>query len=207
MPDVIGIIGAGRIGQAVAKQALRTGRSVVISNSQGASSLKGLVEELGPAAQAGTVKEASAQSLVVLAVPWVNVQETLAGLPLWNNRILVDATNAALMPDFRIPDLGGKASSQVVAELAPGARVVKGFNTLLAAVLASDPKVGDGQRVIFFSGDDAGAKQAFNSLITDAGFAGIDLGGLAASKVQQFPGGPLAAINFIKLPSPKEETR
>jgi predicted dinucleotide-binding enzyme len=199
MAETIGIIGAGRIGQAVAKQALRTGRSVVISNNRGVDALKPLIQELGALARAGTVKEAAGQSMVVLAVPWENVEEVLAGLPSWDGRILVDATNATLMPDFRVPDLGGKASSQVIADLAPGARLVKGFNTLLAAILASDPRVAGGQRVLFFSGDDTDAKQAFQRLITEAGFAGIDLGSLAASKVQQFPGGPLAAINFIQL--------
>jgi predicted dinucleotide-binding enzyme len=199
MAETIGIIGAGRIGQAVAKQALRTGRSVVISNNRGVDALKPLIQELGALARAGTVKEAAGQSMVVLAVPWENVEEVLAGLPSWDGRILVDATNGALMPDFRVPDLGGKASSQVIADLAPGARLVKGFNTLLAAILASDPRVAGGQRVLFFSGDDTDAKQAFQRLITEAGFAGIDLGSLAASKVQQFPGGPLAAINFIQL--------
>lgn len=200
MAETIGIIGAGRIGQAVAKQALRTGRSVVISNNRGVDALKPLIQELGALARAGTVKEAAGQPMVVLAVPWENVEDVLRSLPPWDDRILVDATNAALMPDFRVPDLGGKASSQVIAELAPGARVVKGFNTLLAAVLASEPRIAGGQRVLFFSGDDPDAKQSFHGLITDAGFAGIDLGSLAASKVQQFPGGPLAAINFIQLP-------
>lgn len=200
MAETIGIIGAGRIGQAVAKQALRTGRSVVISNNRGVDALKPLIQELGVLARAGTVKEAAGQPMAVLAVPWENVEDVLRSLPPWDDRILVDATNAALMPDFRVPDLGGKASSQVIAELAPGARVVKGFNTLLAAVLASDPRIAGGQRVLFFSGDDPDAKQSFHGLITDAGFAGIDLGSLAASKVQQFPGGPLAAINFIQLP-------
>jgi predicted dinucleotide-binding enzyme len=200
MAETIGIIGAGRIGQAVAKQALRTGRSVVISNNRGVDALKPLIQELGALARAGTVKEAAGQPMVVLAVPWENVEDVLRSLPPWDDRILVDATNAALMPDFRVPDLRGKASSQVIAELAPGARVVKGFNTLLAAVLASEPRIAGGQRVLFFSGDDPDAKQSFHGLITDAGFAGIDLGSLAASKVQQFPGGPLAAINFIQLP-------
>ncbi len=198
--ETVGVIGAGRIGKAVAKQALRAGRFVVISNSQEPSALKPLINELGSGARAGTVKEAAEQEIVVLAVPWINVQEALAGLPPWNGRIVVDATNAAIMPGFQVPDLGGRTSSEVVADLVRGARVVKGFNTLLAAVLASDPKVSGGQRVIFFSGDDPAAKDAFNRLISDAGFAGIDLGSLATSRVQQFPGGPLAAINFIKLP-------
>jgi 8-hydroxy-5-deazaflavin:NADPH oxidoreductase len=200
MGETVGIIGAGRIGQAVAKQALRAGRSVVISNNRGVDALKPLIQELGAKARAGTVQEAAGQSTVVLAVPWENVEEVLESLPPWDGRILIDATNAALMPDFRVPDLGGKASSQVIADLAPGARVVKGFNTLLAAILASDARVAGGQRVLFFSGDDPDAKQAFHRLITDAGFAGIDLGRLAASKVQQFPGGPLAAINLVQFP-------
>lgn len=199
-PRTVGVIGAGRIGQAVAKQALRAGRSVVVSNRKGLDSLESLIQELGAGARAGTVKEAAAQEVVVLAVPWSNVKDALAGLPPWSGRIVVDATNAALMPGFRVPDLGGRASSEVVADLVPGARVVKGFNTLVAAALASDPRVSGGQRVIFFSGDDVAAKSDFNSLIADAGFVGIDLGNLAASRVQQFPGGPLAAINLIKVP-------
>jgi predicted dinucleotide-binding enzyme len=53
--------------------------------------------------------------------------------------------------------LGGRTSSDIVANLVPGAKLVKAFNTLLAAALAADPKQGGGQRVIFVSGDD-GAK-------------------------------------------------
>jgi predicted dinucleotide-binding enzyme len=76
---------------------------------------------------------------------------------------------------------------------------VKGFNTLLAETLSSDPRVAGGQRVIFFSGDDPQAKKEFNGLLTDIGFAGIDLGGLATGgRLQQFPGGPLAVVNLIK---------
>jgi predicted dinucleotide-binding enzyme len=196
----IGIIGSGRIGKAVATLAVRAGRSVVISNSRGPASLQPLTAELGFNARAGSVQEAAAQEMVVVAVPWANLKEALSGLPAWEGRIAIDATNAALMPDFRVPDLGGRTSSQVFADLAPGARVVKGFNTMMAAILASEPNVAGGRRVLFYSGDDSGAKKSFLALITDAGFAGIDLGSLAGSAIQQFPGGPLAAINFVKLP-------
>jgi predicted dinucleotide-binding enzyme len=196
----LGIIGAGRIGQAVARVAVRAGRAAVISNSAGPGSLQTVARELGAGIRAGSVREAAEQDMVVLAVPWGRVEKALEGLPAWNGRIVVDATNALIEPDFRAADLGGSASSQVVASLVPGARVVKGFNTLVAAVLGSDPRIAGGQRVLFYSGDDLAAKQAFHQLITEAGFAGIDLGSLAASRVQQFPGGPLAAINLIKLP-------
>lgn len=195
----VGIIGAGRIGQAVARLAVRAGRAVVMSNSKGAGSLQALATELGAGVRAGSVREAAAQDLVVVAVPWDRVEQALDGLPAWNGRIVVDATNAVIVPGYRAVDLGARASSEVFASLAPGARVVKGFNTLVAAVLASDPNVSGGQRVLFYSGDDLTAKQAFNELATAAGFAAIDLGSLAASRVQQFPG-PLAAINFIRVP-------
>jgi predicted dinucleotide-binding enzyme len=113
---------------------------------------------------------------------------------------VVDATNAVIVPGSTVPDLGGRTSSEIVADLVPGARVVKGFNTLLAETLGSDPRVSGGQRVVFFSGDDPAAKKGFSGLLADAGFAGIDLGDLATGgRLQQFPGGPLAVINLIKL--------
>jgi hypothetical protein len=140
------IIGAGRIGKAVAKHAARAGRSVVICNSKGPDSLAPIVRELGPGVRAGTVKEAAEQDLVVLAVPWLNVKEALSGLPPWNGRVVVDATNAVYVVDgkLEVPDLGGRPSTKIVAELMPGARVVKGFNTLLAETLALDPNLAGG---------------------------------------------------------------
>lgn len=77
---------------------------------------------------------------------------------------------------------------------------MKAFNTLLAAVLASDPNQAGGKRVVFLSGDDAAAKSTVGQLIDQLGFFGIDLGSLAVGgRLQQFPGGPLPALNLIKL--------
>src|SRR6266550_4281546 len=71
----VGIIGAGRIGQAMAQTALRAGRQVVIANSRGPQSLTSLVQGLGEGASAGTVKEAAAADIVVLAVMWPDVPQ------------------------------------------------------------------------------------------------------------------------------------
>jgi predicted dinucleotide-binding enzyme len=79
----IGIIGAGRLGQAMAQTALRVGRSVVISNSRGPDSLAPVVSTLGDGAAAGTVDEAAAADIVVLAVPWPRVPEAVEGRE-WN---------------------------------------------------------------------------------------------------------------------------
>src|SRR6202011_6154296 len=89
----VGIIGAGRIGQAMAQTALRAGRHVVIANSRGPESLSSVVEALGDGVSAGTVKDAAAADIVVVAVMWPDVPQAVEGLE-WRGRILIDPTNA-----------------------------------------------------------------------------------------------------------------
>jgi predicted dinucleotide-binding enzyme len=86
----VGIIGAGRLGQAMARTALRAGRHVVIANSRGPESLAAVASELG--ASAGTVAEAAAAEVVVIAVPWERGPAAVQGLE-WNGQIVIDATN------------------------------------------------------------------------------------------------------------------
>jgi predicted dinucleotide-binding enzyme len=191
--ETIGSIGAGRIGQAMAQTALRAGRQVVIANSRGPESLAPIAEALGDGVTAATVKDASAAGIVVLAVPWARVAQAVEGLE-WDRQIVIDATN-----DFDPSDLNGRTSSEVVAELVAPARVVKAANTLVAAVLGSDPHEAGGQRVIFLCGDDLGAKSEVVALFEDAGFFAIDLGGLREGGEMQQVGAPLAGHNLIRL--------
>src|SRR4051794_4030648 len=191
--NIIGIIGAGRIGQAMARVALRAGRPVVISNSRGPETLASVLETLGDGVSAGTVEQASTAPTVVLAVPWGNVRDAVQGLE-WNTQIVVDATN-----DFDPSDLNDRISSEVVADLVSPARVVKGANTFEAALLASDPQEAGGRRVIFLSGDDADAKSEVTALFENAGFVTIDLGGLVAGGLMQQVRGPLAGVNLIRV--------
>jgi hypothetical protein len=116
---------------------------------------------------------------------------------------VIDAMNAgSIGPEGLQPfDLGGRPSSQVVADRLTGARVVKAFNTLPAAVLASDPQSNGGRRMLFLSGDDVPAKKEVAKLIDRLGFAPIDLGDFeTGSRLQQFPSGPLAGINVVQFP-------
>jgi predicted dinucleotide-binding enzyme len=140
------------------------------------------------------VDEASAAGMVVLGVPWPRVPDAVQGLQ-WNAQIVIDATN-----DFDPGDLGGRTSSELVAELVAPARVVKAANTLVAAVLASDPHEAGGQRVIFLSGDDDDAKAEVIALFEGAGFFVVDLGHLIEGGKMQQVHGPLAGVNLVRLP-------
>jgi predicted dinucleotide-binding enzyme len=189
----VGIIGAGRLGQAMARTALRAGRSVLLANSRDPESLASVVSDLGAGVSAGTSSEAASAAIVVIAVPWDRVPAAVQGLE-WNGQIVIDATN-----DWAADDLDGRTSSEIVAGLVAGARAVKAGNTLSAEVLASDPHEAGGQRVIFISGDDAEAKADVLALFQDAGFALIDLGDLATGGAMQQIHHPLAGVNLIQL--------
>jgi 8-hydroxy-5-deazaflavin:NADPH oxidoreductase len=197
--DAIGIIGAGHAGQAFARVAQRAGHEVVIANSRGPQSLAGVVEALGTGVSAGTVGEAAASPMVVIAVPWASVPEAVANLA-WDGKIVIDQTNAFLLPDMKLADLGSRSSSEIVAELVEGARVVKAANTLGAELLGSDPHEAGGRRVLFLSGDDGAAKAVVADLFEGAGFLPIDLGDLATGGRMQQVGGPLAGVNLVRLP-------
>jgi len=196
----IGIIGSGAIGTAFARRLAGAGIAATISNSRGPDSLKDLVRELGPSIKAGTREQAARADIVLVAVNWGKLPAALAGLPDWKGRIIIDANNPIEAPLFKPVDLKGRVSSEVFADLMPGARVVKAFNHLRAEILASDPKADGGRRVLFYSGNDNAAKAEVAALIDRIGFVGIDLGSLAVGgKLAQFPGGPLPNQNLVKV--------
>ncbi|WP_043363474.1 NADPH-dependent F420 reductase [Belnapia sp. F-4-1] len=199
MPS-IGIIGAGNIGRAIATALARHGIAATLSNSRGPESLTDVVAGIGPTITAGSREDAASRDIVFVAVNWSKLPEALAGLPGFGGRIVVDANNPIEAPLFRPAELGGRASSEIVAQLVPGARLVKAFNHLQPELVAGDPAAEGGRRVLFLSGDDADAKAEVGALIERLGFFGIDLGPLAlGARLVQFPGGPLPALNLVRF--------
>ncbi|MEI7063331.1 NADPH-dependent F420 reductase [Dickeya chrysanthemi] len=212
----IGIIGSGGLGSNVARALAKSGQSAIISTRRGPESLASLVAELGPSIKAGTVAEAAAADVVLIAVRWVDLGQALADLPDWNGRIVIDGTNPVAFLDLDSPerndasnplaaygikpiDLGGKYSSEVFRDFVPGARVVKALNHLDVNVLGQ-PEVSGGRRVQFYSGDDVAAKAEVKKILDAIGYFSVDLGSLdVGGRLAQLPFGPLSGANFIKL--------
>lgn len=191
------IIGSGAIGTAIARQFARQQLPVQIANSRGPASMTALVDELGPVILPVELHEALSADIVFLAVPFDAVKATLKDAPAWNNRIIVDTTNAIDFSDFSPADLGGRPSSDIIAEAAPGARLVKSFNTMFANVLARKPDEAHGRRVLFLSGNDKDANTTLAGLIERFGYAPIDLGPIAAGGLLQQFGGALTTHSMV----------
>lgn len=191
------IIGSGAIGTAIARQFARQQLEVHVANTRGPASLQTLVDELGPVIVPTALHTALGADIVFLAIPFDAVATALQAAPAWNGRIVVDTTNAINFVDFSPADLGGRPSSELVAAAAPGARLVKAFNTLFANVVARKPNDARGHRVLFLSGDDKAANATVTALIKRFGYAPIDLGPIATGGLLQQFGGPLATHSLI----------
>jgi 8-hydroxy-5-deazaflavin:NADPH oxidoreductase len=184
----IGIIGAGRIGQAVASRLVAAGHEVMLSNSDGPESLKTVKEALGREARAGTVQDAAAYGEVVFVAIPVAAMFDLPAAEL-GGKIVVDATNYYPQRDGRIPELddGSIGSSELLARDLPGSRVVKAMNTMSYVRLAGEAKPAGaaGRLAIPLAGDDLPAKEIVSGLIDDMGFDPVDAGTLADGRDQQ----------------------
>jgi predicted dinucleotide-binding enzyme len=195
----IGMLGSGTVALSIARHAIEQGHEVLLSNRSGADKLADALAELGPKASVVTVAEAAAAPVVLLATPWTTIETVLSGLPAWDNRILIDATNPFLevTPKWVLADLGERGASEVVAELAPGARVVKAFNNIVMTNFNAGPVRDQSRRVLFVSGDDSDAKAFVTDFINKMGFRTIDLGGLKDGGKMQQAGGPLGGHDFL----------
>ena len=199
----VGFLGAGRMATTMGRHFISAGHEVVLSNSKGSESLSGIVTDLGPRASAGTKQQAVDCDVVVLATNWVDAPHALKDVD-WRGRILVDGTNAHkdAAPDTRqdavtksVAALRGQTSSEKIAEMALGARLVKSISNMPMGWI-QDFSPQKPKTVLFVSGDDPEAKGVVIELINSTGLVALDLGGLATGGALQQLGAPLSAIEL-----------
>jgi 8-hydroxy-5-deazaflavin:NADPH oxidoreductase len=170
------IIGFGEIGRALARAFARSGIEVSVATTRDPESFASDAAAIGPTIIPRTLAEAVKADIVFLAVRYGSHRDVAKALPTWKGKIIVDVTNAYGVPP---EELGGQPSSKVIAQAFTGARLVKGFNHLGAAVLGQDPAVHGGRRVVFLASDDDSATAEISALAENLGFSPIKLGGLS----------------------------
>jgi 8-hydroxy-5-deazaflavin:NADPH oxidoreductase len=169
------IIGFGKIGQALARAFARNGIEVSVATTRDPGSFASDAAAIGPTIIPKTLAKAVEADIIFLAVRFEAHPEVAKALRTWHGKTIVDAMNTQAPPE----ELEGLPSSAFVAKAFTGARLVKGFNHLGAAVLGQDPAVHGGRRVVFLASDDDGAASEVGALAEKLGFAPVKLGGLA----------------------------
>jgi len=168
------IIGFGKIGQALAHAFARRNIEVAVASRHPPEALAPQAQAIGPTVVAKSLQEALRADVIFLAIGYESHRDVAKALPSWEGKTIVDATNS----QAPLEDMDGLLSSAFVAKLYAGAKVVKGFNHLIAAKLASDSIVEDGHRVVFLSSDDEDATTLVAALAKQLGFAPVKLGKL-----------------------------
>jgi len=170
------IIGFGKIGQALAKAFARRGIEISVATTRDPESFASAAAAIGPEIIPQKLAGAVKADVIFLAVGFRSHPDVAKALPTWQGKTIVDVTNAYGVPPEQ---LGGQPSSRFVAQTFTGARLVKGFNHLPAAVLDQDPAVHGGRRVVFLASDDDGAATEIGALAENLGFSPIKLGALS----------------------------
>jgi predicted dinucleotide-binding enzyme len=169
------IVGFGKIGQALARAFGRKNIEVAVASRRPPEALAPQARAIGPTVAPKSLREALEADTIILAVPFGEHREVAKALPSWAGKTVIDAMNTfGVSPE----ELDGLPSSAFVAKAFTGARLVKGFNHLIAATLATDPVVTGGHRVVFLSSDDEDAVAAAAALARQLGFAPVTLGRL-----------------------------
>ncbi len=179
----IGIIGSGNVGSALGSIWGKNGHEIIFS-SRHPESLKGLTESVGKTVCYGTTAEAAKfGEVIVLAVPWGQVDSALASAGSLQGKILIDCTNP-LTPDYSGLAIGHNTSAgEEVAKKASDARVVKAFNTSFADLMKSKSRsFGSIKATGFYCGDDIAAKAVVSSLIKETGLDPVDAGPLSCAR-------------------------
>ena len=186
----IAIIGAGNVGRALASAAIRAGHAVSVSSAHHDSALQ-VAAESGARAAASNRAAAEGAELIVLAVPYGSVADVLDEVSAsLAGKILVDATNP-LTPDFSGLAVEGSSGAEEIQARVPRARVVKAFNSQLAA-RQIDPQVAGLQVDGYVASDDEEAKQTVLGLVREMGYHPVDAGQLRMARA-------LEAMAFLNI--------
>lgn len=182
----ITIYGNGNVGATLGRGLARGGHTLTYGvRDPTHPELQALVAESGDGARAMTLNQAAAGAdVVILATPWQAVQSVLHAAGDLSGKIVIDATNPLRSGPAGLESAltGDTSAAEQVAAWAPGARVVKAFNTVGFNIMAN-PAFAEGPATLLIAGDDEDAKRTVSRLASNLGFEPIDLGLLRSARL------------------------
>ncbi len=188
----ITVIGAGNMGSAFVKQLVRAGHQVKVTGRDFSKAQQVAAANPGAVAVA-TAGAADASDVVVLATGYADAVTALKAVGNLDGKTVIDITNP-LTADYMGLTIGHDTSAaEEIAKAVPQARIVKGFNTVFAQVLAEGADLGNGQKVnVFLASDNAQAKDSASLVAESMGFIVVDAGRLNNARYLE----PVAGLNI-----------
>ena len=180
----IAMIGTGTVGSALARGWSRKGHAILLGVRDAASpQAQVLARETG--AEVKSPAEAAALGeVVVLALPWNVAEGAVRALGSLRDKIVIDCMNPLVMKNGRLGlDRGFDTSgAEALAAWLPGAHVIKTLNQVGAEMMEDNSKLPH-RPVMFMAGNDALAKAAVGTLLSDLGFDPLDAGDLTKARL------------------------
>lgn len=187
----ITIIGAGNMARGIATRALAGGNTVTLLGQEPGKT-QALANELAGHARSGTVGDALAGDVVVLAIPYDAIDDVIGHYrDQLSGKVIVDITNPVDFSSFTPLNLDAGSAAAEIAQKAPQARVVKAFNTTFAGTLVTGAVAGQPLDV-FLASDDDDAKTTVRELVETGGMRAVDTGALARAH-------ELEALGFLHM--------
>lgn len=200
----VGFIGSGHIGSTVARLSVAAGHHVVMSNSRGPETLKELVDELGPLAQAATGEQAAGEGEIVVVTIPLRAYQSVPTVPLAGKPV-IDTCNYYPQRDGQVAELDSRSltSSELIQRQLAAAHVVKAFNNIVYRHLLSlsRPSGAADRTFLPIAGDDAHAKTTVTAFLDSIGYGAVDVGALAESWRQE-PGSPAYGAPYGSFSDP-----
>jgi predicted dinucleotide-binding enzyme len=178
----IAIVGSGKMGSGLGGIWAKKGHHVTFSYSRNPEKLEALARAHSGASAATPAKAVQQSEVVLLSVRWSSIDDALRACGTLDGKIVIDCTNP-ITPDLELAVGLTSSAAEEIAKRAPGARIVKAFNTAFAELYHSESRLfGSRMITMFYCGDDDEAKKTAAKLITETGFSPIDCGPLRCAR-------------------------
>ena len=190
----VGIIGTGHMGSGLARHLSGAGHDVFVGSRDEA---RGQSVGADAGASGGSyTKAADHGEVVILAVPYWGIDESLRDAGDLSGMVLIDVTNPYKDDTYsEMHQFQGTSGAEETAKKT-SASVVKCWNHVFAQIVNSSPDFKGQPATVFYCGDDEGAKKKTGALARDIGYEPVDAGPLSSARFIEALAGLVITLGY-----------